>query len=771
MRSRFLSEQHDHGRRVTAGCAALLAVASALLGAAFMPAPALAIPEGRVYEMVSPLYKGGYGVNVLRAVAPDGESVAFASQGAFAEAPSSPALNEYLSRRGASGWSTTPLMPPASILPSILGNAPEDFSPTLDYSLAEGRLGPNLGAAEKRHEVVFLLHPSDSAHVAEDFPVAGMVLKPATEPPEGAGEPGYEGASSNFSHILFGENPVEPMLPAATEAKADQLYDLVTSGEGAPALRLVGLNDSGELINPNCPVALGTESGANSHFNAVSADGSEIFFTTSPNRSGGNCERNHVANPGNPETVFVRVDGTRTLQVSAPVTGDCVGGAPCASAVQSRVEFKGANENGSCVFFTTSQPLVTGDTDSGFDLYAARIGNAGEAGEVCAPNAGGTSGAEVASMVQVSHDRNVGEAADVQGVVAISPDGSRVYFVARGVLSEGVNARGQSPVRGADNLYVDETGSGGSPVFVADLCSGSGESGEARDVRCPSSVSPSESDTGLWLGSAGERQTAGDGRFLLFASYGQLLAGDTDAARDVYRYDAATGALDRVSSGEDGYDANGNNDAFNAAIKPEDGSTAFVGQKGHLTFRAISEDGSRVVFTTAEPLSSQATNGLENVYEWHIEPGWSEGRVSLISTGHSTEPVNEVLMSASGRDIFFATSEGLVPGDTDGAGDVYDARLGGGFPEPPAAREPCSGDACQGPLTNPAPLLVPGSVSQAPGENMPAPAAAPAPVIVKPKPKAKAKAKAEHRARHKRKKSLGKHAARAKKSLTREARR
>src|SRR6202042_3621246 len=68
------------------------------------------------------------------------------------------------------------------------------------------------------------------------------------------------------------------------------------------------------------------------------------------------------------------------------------------------------------------------------------------------------------------------------------------------------------------------------------------------------------------------------------------------------------------------------------------------------------------------------------------------------------------------------TSEGLVPQDLDGEGDVYDARLGSGFAPASAPVEPCSGDACQCPLTNPAPLLVPGSAVQTPGGNLPAPA-------------------------------------------------
>jgi hypothetical protein len=38
-----------------------------------------------------------------------------------------------------------------------------------------------------------------------------------------------------------------------------------------------------------------------------------------------------------------------------------------------------------------------------------------------------------------------------------------------------------------------------------------------------------------------------------------------------------------------------------------------------------------------------------------------------------------------------------VPQDTDGDLDFYDARVGGGFPEPPLPAPPCSGDSCQGP--------------------------------------------------------------------------
>jgi hypothetical protein len=109
--------------------------------------------------------------------------------------------------------------------------------------------------------------------------------------------------------------------------------------------------------------------------------------------------------------------------------------------------------------------------------------------------------------------------------------------------------------------------------------------------------------------------------------------------------------------------------------------------------------------------------------------------------------VNSVVIASSGRDVFFATTQGLVPSDTDGQMDVYDARHLGGFPPAPVEAEPCSGDACQGPLTNPAPLLIPGSVSQAPGENLPPPPKAGLRKKATPRRSKKASAKRKRRAK------------------------
>jgi hypothetical protein len=742
----FLSRVGLVRRAMVAG---MFGVAFALLGCVFTAVPALALPEGRVYEMVSPPYKAGYGVRQIKAVAPNGESVAFYSQGTFAGAPSGLTPIDYLAHRTATGWSTSSLVPPASLLPSV---SVQDVSSTLESSVALGKPGPNREAAFFENSgQEFLTHESGIPDNVFNWERAGAPLETVTS--EG-GNALYDGASPDLCHLFVHGKDAPPLSDEALEAKGgiDLAYeDNRGCGGEKPGIGVVGLNDAGKLINRSCEAVIG-DSGlyggsAENQFNAVAGDGRVVFFTTGVETKGGGCSSDYQ--------VFARLGGERTIEVSRPLTvapGEECSEVPCAGS-EKRVPtaFAGASEDGSLAYFTTTASLAQGDKDTGSDLYLARIGCSG-GGEGCA-----VSERVVTSLVQVSHDG--GGVAEVQGVVRVAPDGSRVYFVARGVLA-GANLEGGSPVLGADNLYVYDAGSE-SVRFVAELCSGPGVSGPGGSLRdggvgdrsCPADLEGggegSRNDVGLWVRSA-EVQTAGSaGEYLVFSSFGRLTRDDTDNARDVYRYDANTRSLVRVSVGEAGFDANGDrNDGdeppkINEQGETEPGTvqaadaTIIQGALGgsvlsqyDMGSRAVSEDGSTIAFESSEPLSPGAVNGLSNVYEWH------EGSVSLISSGSGQEPVEDAVISPSGNDIFFVTSQALVPEDVDSAPDVYDARIGGGFPVAPAPPEECSGDACQGPLTNPVPLLVPGSVSQAPGENFPVPSPA-QPVAVKSKTKSK----------------------------------
>jgi hypothetical protein len=735
-------------KRLNAGvrvCALLSFVV--LVALAFTAASALALtnPE-RHYEQVSPAYKGGYAAGKVLGVAQDGESVEYYSAGSFAGIAGAASTGtiltgiDYLARRGSSEWSTVSTVAPASLIAAPAGEG-GDMSPSLDEVLVIGAPGPHSENPLEQYD--FLFHSTGLPNTDADWELGGT-LAPLT--PKGPVRASYVSSSLGFCQMLMQASTGEPFVPEAT-GRAPQLYDVNRGCNGeAKTVKLVGLNNAGKLISPACYSEIGGGSYGppafgRSAFNAINTDGNEVFFTT--------CTNNIGQTPGYevPHQVYVRLAGSTTLEVSRPL-GSCVGEAsphvagevPCQNAAtRASADFAGASEDGSRVYFTaplaSKQPsLVPDDEDASNNLYMASIG--------CAPSkpSCGAAEREVTGLQEVSHDPVGGEAAEVQGVVRVAPDGSRTYFVARGVLSNGAGPDGRVALSGADNLYVYDAGSN-TTAFIGELCSGTDLSGSVEDGSCPSG----ESDEKLWTNNESQAQTGGtDGRFLVFGTFAQLLPSDSNAAQDVYRYDAETGRLTRVSGGEDGADDNGNRTVFGkqgeilGAKIPLGHYGGKLSQQHESDNRAISEDGSRIVFASAEPLSPQATNGLENAYEWHEAPGGvGEGSVSLISGGSAEEPVgyDQVVISPSGRDIFFLTSQGLLPQDTDGEADVYDARLGEGFATPAAPVAPCSGDACQGSLTNPAPLLVPGSVTQAPGENL----LPPSPTAVKPKPKARSK--------------------------------
>jgi hypothetical protein len=725
--------------------ASLVALAMSVVALA-APTGAFALSEGRVYERVSPLYKAGYGATIF-AVAPDGESVVFDSLGAFnGEPQTAESGNNYLARRVAGReWETSPLQAP---FPRPDNVESIDFSSTMEYAEAASTVG------ETRNEVQLLLHrvgaPDTPAEWSEPL---GVPMKPIESRPIFAVP---LGGSGDLCHVL-----IEGIALLPESGHRHTPFDLARGchGEG-PSLRLIGVRNSNGPSGEPAPIdeectqvgqyGVGAVQGA--HFFAFSGDGSEIFFTDEV-VPGPSCGEGSVTAD---RQLFVRLGGSRTVEVSRPVepslpfggcgegggAGEVPGEVPCPGAAsRAPAFFKGASEDGSRVFFTSGATLVPGDTDTSSKLYMASIG--------CPVSEPGCEPAhrQVTGLADVSRSPLAGEDADVQGVVSMGRGAQYVYFVAHGVLSTTSNGDGAVAVKGADNLYVYNH-STKTIVFVGDLCSGPRVSGSHEATGCPSSGSGN--DQGLWTNQGqSQSQSSPDGRFLLFGSFARLIRHGTQAdvneAQDLYRYDAETGVLDRVSLGEDGYGANGNATVSGATLANTIGilpTAESVYKEYSLATRAITDDGARIVFSSTSPLSAGAVNtGRENVYVWHKEPGWGEGRVSLISSGTSTSNDFNPVISVDGVDVFFMTSQGLVAGDTEEDVDVYDARIGGGFPQKGAEREPCSSDACQGPLTNPAPLLIPGSVSQASGGNFEVAGAGRPVAKAKSKPKAARKRK------------------------------
>ncbi|HMH58981.1 MAG TPA: hypothetical protein VK537_07350 [Galbitalea sp.] len=411
-----------------------------------------------------------------------------------------------------------------------------------------------------------------------------------------------------------------------------------TSVAGTPDLSHIVLGTSsglGEYVgtgNQGAPQAVsvdntGAPTPGLSCFDQISSDGRVIVYTAVPNNCGF-----HVAlwaRVG--ESASVAVSGSECTRTSGDPGGAC--NAP------AEVNFAGAAADGSRVFFTTTQQLVNGDTDQTNDLYECDIPPG-----IPAPI--GTANT-CASLTAVSHNVT---GANVENVVKVSEDGSRVYFVAQGVLAANLGSNDAAAVGGDNNLYVwekDAAHPAGQTTFVAKL--------ESNDI--------------------GAAQSTVDGRYLVFNTANKLLASDTDETTDVYRYDANTGILLRLST-----DTNGN-----GGNEPGAEAKLTIASPAWRPHYAMTDDVSTVVFETTEALSPADTDGVTDVYEWH------EGHVSLISSGGGNTP----WITSSGKDIFFRTTVPLTAGDSGTEEDIYDARVEGGFPV--SAPAPCSGEACQGP--------------------------------------------------------------------------
>jgi hypothetical protein len=135
----------------------------------------------------------------------------------------------------------------------------------------------------------------------------------------------------------------------------------------------------------------------------------------------------------------------------------------------------------------------------------------------------------------------------------------------------------------------------------------------------------------------------------------------------------------------------------------------------------LADDGSHVFFNSFDPLIPHDTNGIEDVYQW-VAPGVDgcaedDGCVRLISTGQDTRRSVFIDASEGGRDVFFRTAASIDPDDP-GLVDIYDARVGGGFPHEKEGAG-CVGDACQNvpePPVDPTPAS---AATRGPGDPVP----------------------------------------------------
>jgi hypothetical protein len=666
----------------------------------------LSLPECRAYEMVSPLEKQGHDAMTERAPAvfasAQGDGIEWIGQGAFAGAENytvhgfAPG-NPYVAQRSPTGWATRSAYPPPSLIeePGAAYSGSGVFSPNLEYESVCGTAranGTSLRCALRGTNGLWSATP--------EFPSIGG----------GEVDVETEGASRNGEVYVFQEQHVGvSLLPADTSLSGDcenvggscsGIYEVTGIGTQSPELRLVDVNSNNEMIGPENAVHIGAYSTVPPYggaYQAISADGAKIFFTATPS--------------GGLPTLYARIRGTETVAISNPAPSECT----TCSPNPTYARFQGASASGEKVFLTTEQQLLNSDTDSEADLYEYDFAN--PAGHELVQVSGGGLG-----------DVTPGAGAQVQGVVDVSEDGGRVYFVAQGVLTTLPNGIGQIASKGADNLYAYDTAAG-ETKFVATLVEGDKQLwGENVTV---SSANNDEHTA----------QATPDGRYLVFDSYAKLITAgpeaDTSGAQQVYRYDFDSGKLVRVSVGHDGYADNGNVPGRDAVVASTNIRQYGAAPTINDSNRAISENGATVAFVTSGQLQSTdvAVGAAEScaagtvdamgpgceVYLWHECPrdcaDGDSGEVNMISDGQDPTDVIYAGMSATASDIFFQTRTQLVGQDTDELGDIYDARIDGGFPSPEP--EPsCTGEACQGTQSLSPTFKTPPTATTAPNGNL-----------------------------------------------------
>jgi hypothetical protein len=144
--------------------------------------------------------------------------------------------------------------------------------------------------------------------------------------------------------------------------------------------------------------------------------------------------------------------------------------------------------------------------------------------------------------------------------------------------------------------------------------------------------------------------------------------------------------------------------------------------------RNFSEDGSRLFFQSYDALVPHDSNGRKDVYEYR------DRNVHLLSNGAGNFASEYLDASSTGNDVFIATADQLVPADQDTRVDVYDVRVGGGFPVSVPAAACDNSDSCKPPTSQqPSVFGAPASATfSGAGNIVPSPSA-----LVKPKPKAK----------------------------------
>ena len=584
---------------------------------------ALALPDGRAWEMVSPPNKesaiiepingeGEGGSNEAQGgvikTSEDGNAITYLATAPIGETEGNiaPDADQIFAARGPAGWATETLTAPrteeAEVGVNFGGKGSEYklFSQDLSLGLVEPPTR-SLLSSEATEGTIYLR----DAVGRDYFPL----VTAANTPPgtklngtfllSGVNNPydvGVVGGSPDLSHVIL-ESTAALTSNAVATGTTSSLYEWAGG-----RLQLVSVlpNDKPANTEEDQQAYIGsvTEQEAkhvSSSRNAVSEDGSRVIWNTG--------KEHHL----------YMWDATRGESVQI----DAAQGVKEPSGAEPK--FQIASSDGSKVFFADGEKLTAGATANGAgepNLYEFEV-----------------TSSSVQSLAGKLTDLTVDAPNAGTSVIGASEDGAYVY-------TEGSSSA----------VLLHDTGTGWSNTAIP---------GEVLD-------SPESSHEG-------RARVSPDGRYLAFES-----------ADSVDLYDASTNHVVCVSCNPTGELPTGG--ASRLPQWTENGGDHGSGEGKSSQSRYLLDSG-QLFFETSEALVPQDTNGEQDVYEYEpkgvgncegTSKTFSEaslGCVGLISSGASPQESSFLEASDSGDDVFFLTKERLLPRDTDNAVDIYDAHV------------------------------------------------------------------------------------------------
>jgi WD40-like Beta Propeller Repeat len=504
--------------------------------------------ECRGFEQVSPADKNGNvitgeGDNVVAAAA--GDAAVFQSRGGFAGTNGSGAtgFTQYLSRRGATGWSTKAITPTPSTAYQQLffgGNEFFFFSEDLRKGILKGY---DLPAREDDVANFFNLYRQDTDSGAfETVTLGTQKVGGVWEDIQSKTTSVTYGASADTGVVSFSSGA--QLLPAATPGvKNTYEWDHGT-------LRLAGILPNGDMPSGgSTPPEYPTSFEGDGYRATVSSDGSRLIFAAPAQGS---------------QQLYLRRNHSNTVWVTKSEST-----VPVAEPENVRLEWVSADAEK--ILFTTTSKLVDEDDDEGRDLYLYTDSP--------------TPGTDDSNLELISE----GDLSSGSAVVGLSDDASRIYWYTedRVVLWEGghervalpyfpragdaddsLGALWQYPGRwrvSADGRYLafrsdrNETGqvvSERSPnqMYVYDAVN--------NTLACASCLADGATRSGVPVGpylNPGQfnknvrqlrpRFLSEDGRRVFFSTASPLVSADTNGVMDVYVYDTHSGHIHLVSNG------------------------------------------------------------------------------------------------------------------------------------------------------------------------------------------------------------------------------